>query len=132
MQIKQFEDKSLAHFSYAILSECEKKIVLIDPSRDPDAYLAFAKDNDAEITGIIETHPHADFISSHLELHQTTGATIYTSKLVGATYPHKNFDKVSPVKTAFCTLLCSSTIQILSGEWPGVFMADNFILPICK
>ena len=93
MQIKQFEDKSLAHFSYAILSDCTKKIALIDPSRNPALYLDFAKENDAEIKIIIETHPHADFISSHLELHQTTGATIYTSKLVGATYPHKNFDK---------------------------------------
>ena len=93
MQIKQFEDKSLAHYSYAVLSECTKKIVLIDPSRNPAAYLAFAKDNDAEITAIIETHPHADFISSHLELHLTTGAAIYTSKLVGAAYPHKSFDK---------------------------------------
>ena len=93
MQIKQFEDKSLAHFSYAILSDCTKKIALIDPSRNPALYLDFAKENDAEIEIVIETHPHADFISSHLELHQTTGATIYTSKLVGATYPHKNFDK---------------------------------------
>ena len=36
MQIKQFENKDLSHYSYAILSDCEKKIILIDPSRNPD------------------------------------------------------------------------------------------------
>ena len=92
MQIKQFEDKSLAHYSYAILCEDEKKVVLIDPSRNPKQYIDYAKENDAEITGIIETHPHADFVSSHLELHETTGAIIYTSKLVTAFYTHHSYD----------------------------------------
>ncbi len=72
MQIKQFEDKNLAHYSYALLSDCEKKIVLIDPARNPQPYLDFAKENHAVITGIIETHPHADFVSSHLELSHIT------------------------------------------------------------
>src|SRR6476620_3262850 len=93
MQIQQWEDKNLAQFSYGILSDCEKKIVLIDPSRNPQPYLDYAKANEAEIIGIIETHPHADFISSHLELHQLTGAPVYTHSLVGASYLHKAFDE---------------------------------------
>ena len=93
MQIKQWEDKNLAQFSYGIVSDCEKKIVLIDPARNPQQYLDFAKENDAEIVAVIETHPHADFISSHLELHETTGATIYTSSMVDATYPHTALDE---------------------------------------
>ena len=35
MKIEQFEDKGLAHFSYAILSECAREIVLIDLARSP-------------------------------------------------------------------------------------------------
>lgn len=93
MQIKQFEDKNLAQYSYAIVSDCKKQIVLIDPSRNPQPYLDFAKVNQAQIIGVIETHPHADFISSHLELHLVAGATIYASKLVAATYPHQSFDE---------------------------------------
>ncbi|MEJ7672863.1 MAG: MBL fold metallo-hydrolase [Chitinophagaceae bacterium] len=93
MQIKQFEDKNLSHYSYAILSDCEKKIILIDPSRNPQQYLEYAKENGAQITGVIETHPHADFVSSHLELHETLRATIYTSELAGALYPHQTFDE---------------------------------------
>ena len=34
MQIKQFEDKNLSHYSYAIVSDCEKKIILVDPARN--------------------------------------------------------------------------------------------------
>lgn len=93
MKIKQFEDKGLAHFSYAVLSEDTNEIVLIDPARNPQPYYAYAKDNEAKITGIIETHPHADFVSSHLELHEATGAPVYVSKMVGADYPHQGFDE---------------------------------------
>ena len=88
MQIKQWEDENLAQFSYAILSESEQTIVLIDPSRNPQPYLDYAEKNNAVIKGIVETHPHADFISGHLELSSLTGAIIYTSSLVAAGYAH--------------------------------------------
>ncbi len=91
MEIKQFEDKNLAHYSYAIISNGE--VALIDPSRNPQPYYDFALQNSAKIIAIIETHPHADFISSHLEIHQKTGASIYASKLLGAEYPHETFDE---------------------------------------
>ena len=90
MEIKQFEDKGLSHYSYAIRSE--HKIILIDPARDIKPYLAYATAHQASIIGVIETHPHADFVSGHLDLHQLTGATIYCSKLVKAAYPHQAFD----------------------------------------
>ncbi len=91
MIIKQFEDKPLAHYSYAILSDGQ--IALVDPSRDPRPYYRFAEEHNAKITAVFETHPHADFVSSHLQIHQETGATIYASKLVGASYPHQTFDE---------------------------------------
>ncbi|WP_266206187.1 MBL fold metallo-hydrolase [Pontibacter kalidii] len=93
MKIKQFEDKGLAHYAYAILSEDAKEVILIDPARDPQPYYDYAEENNARIVGVIETHPHADFVSSHLEIHQQTGATIYTHSMVGADYPHEAFDE---------------------------------------
>jgi hydroxyacylglutathione hydrolase len=93
MKIKQFEDKGLAHFSYTVLSEKEQEIILIDPARNPQPYYDYAVAHKAKITGVIETHPHADFVSSHLEIHQTTGATVYVSKMVAADYPHQAFDE---------------------------------------
>jgi glyoxylase-like metal-dependent hydrolase (beta-lactamase superfamily II)/rhodanese-related sulfurtransferase len=90
-QVHQFKDSGLAHFSYAIL--VDKKIILVDPARDARQYFDFARDNGAVITGIIETHPHADFVSSHLEIATETGATIYTSGLMKPDYKHSAFDE---------------------------------------
>jgi glyoxylase-like metal-dependent hydrolase (beta-lactamase superfamily II)/rhodanese-related sulfurtransferase len=91
MHIQQFYDEGLAHASYAILSE--GKVALVDPGRNPQPYYDYAEANSAKIVAVFETHPHADFVSSHLEFHKNEGATIYVSKLVGAEYPHKTFDQ---------------------------------------
>ena len=90
MQIQQFYDKGLAHASYAV--RVGREVVVIDPARDPQPYYDFADEHEADIIAVIETHPHADFVSSHLEIAQETEATIYCSKLTGAKYPHQNFD----------------------------------------
>ncbi|RYF23551.1 MAG: MBL fold metallo-hydrolase, partial [Flavobacteriales bacterium] len=39
--IEQFQDKGLAHFSYAVL--VNGKIILMDPGRNPKPYLDYAK-----------------------------------------------------------------------------------------
>lgn len=55
MKIEQFEDKGLSHYSYAILSEASKEIVLIDPARNANPYYEFAEKNQAKIIAVIET-----------------------------------------------------------------------------
>jgi len=139
MQIKQWEDKNLAHFSYAVLSE--GRIVLIDPSRNPKQYLEFAENNGAEITGIIETHPHADFVSSHLEISATTGAPVYVSKLVNALYPHQTFDDGDTIEISEVKLSAINTpghspdsISILlehDGKQKAVFTGDSLFIGDC-
>ena len=84
--IKQFEDKHLAHYSYIAISDGEA--IVVDPERDPSKYYDYAAQHNAKIVGIYETHPHADFASSHLEIHKETGAPIYIGELVWAEYPH--------------------------------------------
>ncbi|MCZ4318654.1 rhodanese-like domain-containing protein [Aequorivita viscosa] len=90
MKIKQFEYKPLSHYSYAIISD--GKMALVDPERNPIQYYKYAEENDAKIVAVFETHPHADFVSSHLQIHNETGATLYCSAKTGADYPHKAFD----------------------------------------
>jgi len=87
MVLEQFYDKGLAHGSYAIISEGQ--MALVDPSRDPQLYYDFAALHNAKIVYVFETHPHADFVSSHLEISETTGATICVSPEYGANYAHK-------------------------------------------
>lgn len=90
MKVKQFFDEGLAHASYAIISE--NKVALIDPARDPAPYQQYAEDNEAKIVAVLETHPHADFVSSHWELHDKLGATVYIHADMGADYPHQNLE----------------------------------------
>ncbi len=141
MHIKQWEDENLAHFSYAVVSDCEKKIVLIDPSRNPQPYLDFAKQNEAAIIGIIETHPHADFVSSHLELSDVTGAPIYVNSLVGVSYQHTAFDEGDTIEFGKIKLTCLHTpghspdsITILleyDGAQTAAFTGDTLFIGDC-
>ncbi|WPP49784.1 MBL fold metallo-hydrolase [Catalinimonas niigatensis] len=96
MKVKQFYDEALAHGSYAILSGGE--IALIDPGRDPQPYLEFAQEHSAKIVAVFETHPHADFISSHLEFYEKHGAKIYINPKVGVSYPHHALNDREEVK----------------------------------
>ncbi len=88
--IEQFEDKGLAHFSYVVTAG--KKAIIIDPKRDPQVYYDYAKKQRAEIVGVIETHPHADFASAHLEIHRKLNVPIYASSLTAPGYPATAFD----------------------------------------
>ncbi len=76
----------LAQSSYVIGGK--KGCLVVDPSRDIQKYLDQAKAFGLPITGIIETHLHADFISGHMDLAVETGATIYVSKAANCEFPH--------------------------------------------
>lgn len=140
MIIHQFEDKNLAHFSYAIVSKGQ--MAVIDPARNPQPYYDFAIAQKAQITTIIETHPHADFVSSHLEIHQSSGATIYVSKLLGAEYPHQTFDEGEAIVLGDITLRALNTpghspdsISIVTldeeGRERAVFTGDTLFIGDC-
>ncbi|PSR55059.1 MBL fold metallo-hydrolase [Adhaeribacter arboris] len=107
MKIEQFEDKGLAHFSYIISSEGQ--MAVIDPARNPQPYYEYANLHDACLVAVIETHPHADFVSSHQEIAHTKEATIYTSKLTGATYEHQAFDEGDSIQVGEVTLHAINT-----------------------
>ncbi len=107
MQIKQFNDEALAHYSYAIVSN--GKMAVVDPSRDPIQYYKYAEEENAKIVAVFETHPHADFVSSHLQISKETGASIYVSKLLGADYDHKTFDDGDSFKMGAITFKAINT-----------------------
>ena len=74
MYIKQLYTTCLSEASYFIESNGEA--VVIDPLRDIDMYLQLAKERDAQIKYVFETHFHADFVSGHLDLSKLTGAPV--------------------------------------------------------
>ena len=138
MKIEQFEDKGLAHYSYAVLSECAREIVLVDPARDPQPYYDFARQHDAKIVCVLETHPHADFVSSHLEIARQTGAVIRVSKLLGADYAHEAFDEGQSFTVGKLTFRALntpghspdsvSTVLSREGRDVAVFSGDTLLI----
>ncbi len=74
MFIKQLYTGCLSEAAYYIESNGEAAV--IDPLRDIDAYLQLANERKSRIKYIFETHFHADFVSGHLDLAQSTGAPI--------------------------------------------------------
>lgn len=135
MNIKQFEYKPLSHYSYAIISD--GKMAVIDPERNPQQYYDFAKDNNAEIVAVIETHPHADFVSSHLEIHKKTKAIIYNSQKLGADYPHTSFDEGNSIQLGNVKLEAkntpghspdSITIVATEGDKTVLFTGDTLFI----
>ena len=74
MFIKQIYTNCISEAAYFIESEGE--VAIIDPLRDIDEYLVLAKERNATIKYIFETHFHADFVSGHIDLSKATGAPI--------------------------------------------------------
>ena len=74
MKIEQIYTGCLAQGAYYIESKGE--VAIIDPLREINPYLKKAKQDDAKIKYIFETHFHADFVSGHVTLSQKTGAPI--------------------------------------------------------
>ncbi len=75
MFLKRIRSEGLAHISYFLESDGEAAV--IDPRRDVDDYLTLAKERDARVLLVLETHRNEDYVSGSLELANATGAAVY-------------------------------------------------------
>ncbi len=87
MIIEQIYTGCLAQGAYYIESKGE--VAIIDPLREVQDYIDKAKNNNAKIKYIFETHFHADFVSGHVTLAEKTGA-----KIVFGPSAKTNFDAI--------------------------------------
>lgn len=86
MILKQFYLGCLAHASYLIGDEQTGTGAVVDPQRDIEQYIVFAKEHGLEIKHVFLTHLHADFVAGHLELRDRVGAKIYLGAAAKAGY----------------------------------------------
>src|SRR6056297_23669 len=86
MFVQQFFIKGISHSSYLLGGN--KTCAIVDPARDIEMYLDAAEDMGMEITHILETHLHADFVSGHIELAEVTGAQIYAPRSGQCEFQH--------------------------------------------
>lgn len=93
MILKQFYLPCLAHASYVIGDEQTGTAAVVDPQRDTDQYIAFARENGLRIQYVFLTHLHADFVAGHLELRDRVGATICLGAAARAEYAFRAFNE---------------------------------------
>ena len=86
MILQQFYLNCLAHASYLVGDEHAGLAAVVDPQRDVEQYLTFAREHGLRITHVFLTHLHADFLAGHLELRDRTGATICLGAKASAEY----------------------------------------------
>ncbi|MDO3635004.1 MBL fold metallo-hydrolase [Mycolicibacterium arseniciresistens] len=72
MDVSIIETSGLGDRSY-LVSQGDTAVV-IDPQRDIDRVLDLATDRGVQITHVLETHIHNDYVTGGLELARTTGA----------------------------------------------------------
>jgi glyoxylase-like metal-dependent hydrolase (beta-lactamase superfamily II)/rhodanese-related sulfurtransferase len=86
MLLKHYFIEKIAHSSYILAGS--NACAVIDPSRDVDLYITEARKLGVDITHILETHLHADFVSGHIELARRTGAKIYMPEAGKCAFDH--------------------------------------------
>src|SRR6266581_494589 len=86
MILKQFYLGCLAHASYLIADEESGVAAVVDPQRDVDEYIEYARRIGCRIGHVFLTHFHADFVAGHLELLDLEGARIYLGARAEAEY----------------------------------------------
>ena len=93
MLLKYFYDPALAHASYLVGCQRTKEAVVIDPGRDVEAYLSFARQEGMKVIAVAETHIHADYVSGARELAHQVGAKLYVSDEGPAEWKYEYVDE---------------------------------------
>ena len=86
--IEPFVDTGLGNSAYLIGSHDTKKGIIIDPLRDVDRYLHTANQHGIQLTHVLDTHLHADFVSGNREIAHQTQAVIGASAEAKVGFDH--------------------------------------------
>jgi hydroxyacylglutathione hydrolase len=83
-------DEGLGNSSY-LVELGDGRALVVDPVRDPGAYLELAGRLRSRVTHSVETHLHADFVSGSREL-AARGASVVAARAAGLGFPHQGLD----------------------------------------
>jgi hydroxyacylglutathione hydrolase len=95
--IEPFVDTGLGNSAYLIGSHDTKKGILIDPLRDVDRYIHAADERGIQLTHVLDTHLHADFVSGNREIAHQTGAVIGASAEANVEFDHQPLTEESVI-----------------------------------
>jgi len=85
MQVRQLFDQESCTFTYLLFDEQSRQAALIDPVREQqERDLSLVQELDLDLRYVLETHVHADHITSAAALAERTGAVTCASVLGAA------------------------------------------------
>lgn len=139
MLLKHYFIEKIAHSSFLLAGK--DSCAVVDPRRDVDFYIDEARKLGVNITHILETHLHADFISGHMDLAKRTGATIYAPKSAECQFKHEALSEGDIIELEDMELkvletpghtpegICYVVIDKSRGDGPlGVFVGDTLFV----
>ena len=114
MIFERFEVENLSHYSYAVGCPAAKELVIVDPERNVDRYLEFARHHRMTITHVLETHIHADFASGTRELAERSGAEACVSghdrgETYETAFPHRDLSDGESLQVGGVRIQCLHT-----------------------
>jgi hydroxyacylglutathione hydrolase len=89
MRLRQFTIEGLGHLSALIADEAAGVAAVVDPRRDVDIYLDAAREDNLQITHVVETHLHNDYVSGARDLAALTGAAHVIGAGAELQYDHR-------------------------------------------
>ncbi|MGH1568474.1 MAG: MBL fold metallo-hydrolase [Nitrosopumilus sp.] len=109
------------------IAESKGEAIVVDPLYPVEKYIEIAKEQGFEISKVVDTHQHADHVSSARELAKKTRAELYLSKYEGYDYPANLIGDGNQIKFG------DSTLDVIHtpGHTPGSlsFLIDSrFVL----
>lgn len=111
MIFERFYLACLSHASYLIADEKSGLAVVVDPQRDVDQYVSYAKKKKLKIAHVALTHFHADFVAGHIELAKLCKAKVHLGATATADF---SFEPIRDGST-----IDLGTVRLAGLETPG-------------
>lgn len=134
--LRQFPRTDSGCLAYLIGDPTNGEALLIDPGLEVGPYLQVLGDADWKLTGIVETHTHADHLAGHHELHQRTGAPILVGRRSPAAYPHRSLTEGETLRVGHDEVLVMETpghtrdhLTLRVGQ--TIFTGDTLLIGSC-
>ena len=135
--IVPFVHEGLGNSSY-LVGIGNGEALLIDPHRSIARYLAAAEARNWRITGVLETHLHADFVSGGIEVRAATGAELFVPDESGVRFPHRSVSAGARLQLGSATISSiaspghtpehQSYAVRLDGHQPALFSGGSLIV----
>ena len=105
---RQFVDDDLGCASYLVGDENEGTAVVVDPAYAIEQYLQEAEHRGVKLTGVLETHTHADHLSGHGRLALDHGCAVHVHPAAEPEFP---FEPLADGSVVELGAVCLRTIH---------------------